>query len=162
MLCDVLLLWECAYVCVCVCFFKMCITYFRFGTLISVWICSISVTVVPFTHNWFTYCILKYMCISEEMCVWQSKYLHVGSSKWHSRWGLKGATQQGFVKWLQFALCRHQGLASVSALSFWILITAQKVQESSTLGLKMFRTHIGFVDGSRHIIVCCANLTSEC
>jgi len=137
-----------------VCVFKMCKKYFLFGTLISVWICSISVTVVPFPPNWFTYCVLKYMCISEEMCVcvWQSKYLHVGSSKWHSRWDLKGATQQGFVNWLQFAVCHHQGLAIVSAPSFWILTAAQKVQERSTLGLKIFRTHIGFVDGSRHII----------
>lgn len=86
------------------------------------------------------------------VCVWQSKYLHVGSSKWHSRWDLKGATQQGFVNWLQFAVCHHQGLAIVSAPSFWILTAAQKVQERSTLGLKIFRTHIGFVDGSRHII----------
>jgi len=134
-----------------VCVFKMCIKYFLFGTLISVWICSISVTVVPFPHNWFTYCVLKYVCISEEMCVWQ-KHLHVGSSKWHSRWDLKGATQQGFVIWLQFALCQHQRLASVSATSFCILIAAQKVQESSTLGLKIFRTCKAFVDGIRHII----------
>lgn len=136
-----------------VCVFKMCIKYFLFGTLISVWISSISVTVVPFAHNWFTYCVLKYMCVSEEMCVCVAEQT---SSCWKFQMTLK----MGFERCYSTRICELTAVFSVSTLRVSqcicsIFLNIQKVQESSTHGIKIFRTCIGFVDGSRHIIEIC-------